>query len=207
MVGRERSAGKTRFEEKLIFEIGEVGKGINIISVETVEIGTTVGGDIRIKGGGRRNGMTEGGNRFLSKSELLGSLGAEEVVIPLTTSDLIDGFIVEARVIFEGCFVGRGEVGIKVIGVGYTKLLKLGFGMKSIGFVAESGVKKRFDVIHATFAFNRAEVEVASLVGAAGREFGDFVGTVGEGDGVAKVIPGGGSGFGRGDRFDFVFTE
>lgn len=101
VIWAERCAGKTGFEEKLTLELFEFGKGIDIIALETVEIGATMSDEVGFYGWGGSDGLADLVDRVLGASELFWGLSTEQVIIPLSTRDLIDSFIIETRIIFE----------------------------------------------------------------------------------------------------------
>lgn len=66
IIWAERCAGEAGFEEKLTFELFEVGKGIDIIALETVEIGATMSDEVGFYGWGGSDGLADLVDRVLS---------------------------------------------------------------------------------------------------------------------------------------------
>lgn len=109
-------------------------------------------------------------------SDLFGSAWAEEVVIPLAAGDLIDGFVAEAGIVFEGGFVFGSEGWVDKLGIGFREGGEVERVSEFVKVAVGGVVQKVFDVFCAVEAFNFAEVKAASGVGTGSGEVVDGFG-------------------------------
>lgn len=189
-VGGEGSASEAFFEEELAFEVFEVGEGINIIAVKTVEVGAAVGNEIDAGGRNAADGGTETSDGAFGVGDGFGSLAAKGFVIPDAAGDLVNGFVIKTGIAFEDGFVVWGEKMVDKLGVGLTESVEVE-GIGELVEVAVGGVgEKVFEVGQTAETIDFAEVKITNIVGAGGREvrkLGSF-GARGFGCGSGKMV-------------------
>lgn len=101
----------------MAFEFGEFGEGVDAVGTEAVEVGAAVGNEVDARGRDAGDSGADLVDVVLSLSDLFGGLRTEEVVVPLTAGDLIDGSVAETGIVFEGGFVFGGESGADKLGI------------------------------------------------------------------------------------------
>ncbi len=91
----------------MTFKIGEVRKGIDTVSAKAIHVGATVGYEVNSGRGDMGDSVADLIGSLPSIGKFIGSLAPEEIVIPLSASNLIDDLVAETGVIFESSFIFR----------------------------------------------------------------------------------------------------
>lgn len=102
---------------------------MDAVALEAVEVGAAMGDQISVNRWGSGDGMVDLVDGSFGGGGFFGSFGAKEIIIPLAAGDLIDNFVVEARVALECGLVFGGERGGKLGGVGVAKVVEFGGGI------------------------------------------------------------------------------
>lgn len=76
-----------------------------------------MGDEVDARGRDVGDGRADLANVVFGLGDLVGGLWAEEVVIPLTAGDLVDNFVAETGIVFEGGFVFGSESWADKLGI------------------------------------------------------------------------------------------
>lgn len=109
-VGQQGSASEAGFEEKLIFELGEVGKRVDFVTIETIEISAAKSDKVGRGSGSGDDSMVDLLDGFSGTGDFFRSLRSEGVVIPLVARNLVDDFVVKTTVTLKSGFFFGGKL-------------------------------------------------------------------------------------------------